>query len=83
MFANIIKKYAQKKDQEHLGLFLYQFGLIMVSYDYKGEPESIYDNAFEFDYNRYNFEKDKDLPSENEFELINILKKNIKNGRDL
>ena len=33
-------------------------------YEYEGEPESVYNNAFEFDYNRCNFSKDKDLPSE-------------------
>ena len=47
-------------------------------YDYEGEPESVYNNAFEFDYNRCNFSKDKDLPSEDEFELKNILKNKYK-----
>ena len=47
-------------------------------YEYEGEPESVYNNAFEFDYERCNFKKDKDLPSEDEFELKNILKNKYK-----
>ena len=47
-------------------------------YDYEGEPESVYNNAFEFDYNRCNFSKDKDLSSDDEFELKNILKNKYK-----
>ena len=47
-------------------------------YDYEGEPESAYNNAFEFDYNRCNFSKDKDLSSDDEFELKNILKNKYK-----
>ena len=47
-------------------------------YEYEGEPESVYNNAFEFDYNRCNFTKDRDLPSEDEFELKNILKNKYK-----
>lgn len=47
-------------------------------YDYEGEPESVYNNVFEFDYNHCNFSKDKDLPSEDEFELKNILKNKYK-----
>ena len=43
-------------------------------YEYEGEPESVYNNAFEFDYERCNFGKDKDLPPDDEFELKNILK---------
>ena len=47
-------------------------------YDYNGEPESIYNNAFEFDYERCNFSKDKDLSENNEYELKNILKERYK-----
>ena len=41
-------------------------------YDYNGEQDSSYNNAFEFDYERCNFSKDKDL------ELKNILKERYK-----
>ena len=47
-------------------------------YDYNGEPDSAYNNAFEFDYERCHFSKDKDLPKEEEFDLKNILKNKYK-----
>ena len=47
-------------------------------YEYEGEPESVYNNAFEFDYNRCNFGKDKDLQNEDEYELKNILRSKYK-----
>ena len=47
-------------------------------YDINGEPDSAYNNAFEFDYNRCNFGKDKDLPAEEEFDLKNILRNKYK-----
>ena len=43
-------------------------------YDFNGEPENAYNNAFEFDYERCNFGKDKDLSEDEEFELKNILR---------
>ena len=43
-------------------------------YDYEGEPDSVYNNAFEFDYERCNFGKDKDLTSDEEVELRNFLR---------
>ena len=48
-------------------------------YDYNGETESTYNNAFEFDYERCKFSKDKDLvDSQDEENLKNILKTNYK-----
>ena len=47
-------------------------------YEYEGEPESVYNNAFEFDYARCNFGKDKDLSTDDEIDLKNILKKKYK-----
>ena len=47
-------------------------------YEYEGEPESVYNNAFEFDYERCNFGKDKDLSTEDEIDLKNILKSKYK-----
>ena len=47
-------------------------------YEYEGEPESVYNNAFDFDYNRCNFAKDKDLSADEEIDLRNILKQKYK-----
>ena len=47
-------------------------------YDINGEPDSVYNSAFEFDYNRCNFIKDKDLSEEDEFDLKNILRNKYK-----
>ena len=47
-------------------------------YDYNGEPDSVYNNAFEFDYDRCNFIKDKDLSEDDEIDLKNILKSKYK-----
>ena len=47
-------------------------------YDYEGEPESAYNNAFEFDYDRCNFSKDKDLSADDEIDLKNILRSRYK-----
>ena len=47
-------------------------------YDIDGEPDIAYNNAFEFDYNRCNFGKDKDLSTDEEFELKNILRNKYK-----
>ena len=47
-------------------------------YDINGEPESAYNNAFEFDYNRCNFGKDKDLTGDDEFDLKTILRSKYK-----
>ena len=47
-------------------------------YDYNGEPESAYNNAFEFDYERCNFIKDKDLSEDDEYDLKNILRERYK-----
>ena len=47
-------------------------------YDYEGEPDKTYNNAFEFDYERCNFSKDKDLSEEDEYELKNILRERYK-----
>ena len=47
-------------------------------YDINGEPESAYNNAFEFDYNRCNFSKDKDLSSDDEIELKSLLRSKYK-----
>ena len=47
-------------------------------YDINGEPESVYDNAFEFDYNRCNFGKDKDLSRDDEFDLKTLLRSKYK-----
>ena len=47
-------------------------------YDYNGEQDSSYSDAFEFDYERCNFSKDKDLSEGEEYELKNILKERYK-----
>ena len=47
-------------------------------YDINGEPESVYNNAFEFDYNRCNFGKDKDISTDEEFDLKTILRNKYK-----
>ena len=47
-------------------------------YDYYGEQDSSYNNAFEFDYERCNFGKDKDLSEDDEYELKSILKERYK-----
>ena len=44
-------------------------------YDYNGETEDKVNSAFEFDYNRCKFEKDKDLSAEDEIDLKDTLKK--------
>jgi hypothetical protein len=45
-------------------------------YQYEGEPEDVYDNAFEFDYNRGNFSKDVKEDKELFDKLKEILKRN-------
>ena len=47
-------------------------------YEYNGESENDYNNAFEFDYERCNFSKDKDLTEDDEHELKNILRERYK-----
>ena len=48
-------------------------------YDYNGETESTYNNAFEFDYERCKFAKDRDLvDSQDEENLKNTLKSHYK-----
>ena len=47
-------------------------------YDINGEPESVYNNAFEYDYNRCNFGKDKDLSGDDEFDLKTLLRSKYK-----
>ena len=47
-------------------------------YDYNGEPDNAYNKAFEFDYDRCNFIKDKDLSEDDEYELKNILRERYK-----
>ena len=47
-------------------------------YDYNGEPDNVYNKAFEFDYDRCNFIKDKDLSEDDEYELKNILRERYK-----
>ena len=47
-------------------------------YDYNGEKDSLYNDAFEFDYDRCKFSKDKDLSEDDEIDLKNILRENYK-----
>ena len=47
-------------------------------YEYEGEPDNVYNNAFEFDYERCKFSKDKDLSEDDEYELKQILRERYK-----
>ena len=47
-------------------------------YDINGESENTYNNAFEFDYERCNFAKDKNLTENDEIELKDILRNKYK-----
>ena len=50
----------------------------LYGYNLDGETESAYESAYDFDYERCNFEKDKDLLEEEKYILKDILKKRYK-----